>query len=126
MGILLTDPAGSNFIKDFPAVNAANLDKIDAYANASLVTHPLKQYTPLFTATTANPTIGTGGPAVLRAFYYEIFDQIYTWGEFRFGTTSPSSGTGTWIMSLPFTAKSIIGPSTTSGAAPVIGVGSIW
>lgn len=126
MGVSLITPAGSNFIKDFPAQNAVNLDAIDAYANASLITHPLKSFTPIFTATSANPVIGTGGPAVLRAFYYEIFDQIYMWGEFRFGTTSPSSGTGVWIMSLPFNAKSNIGVSTTLGSAPVIGNGSIW
>lgn len=126
MVLSLETPVGSNFLKDFPAQNANNMDEIDAYANSSLTTHALKSYTPIFTATTTNPVIGTGGPAVLRAYYYEIFDQIYTWGEFRFGTTAPSAGTGTWIMSLPFNAISNVGVSSTIGAAPVVGTGVVF
>jgi hypothetical protein len=122
----LISPVGSNFLKDFPSQNAENMNLIDAYARASLTTHPLGGYTPTFTATTANPTIGTGGPAVLRAYYYEIFDQVYTWGEFRFGTAGAFAGTGTWAMSLPFPALSNMGFGVHVGLQPVAGVGSIW
>lgn len=126
MVLSLISPIGGNFLQDFPEQNSVNLDRIDAYANASLTSHPLKQYTPIFTAAGGGFTIGTGGPAVMRAFYYEIFDQIHLWGEFRFGTTSPNAGSGVWSATLPFNAKSLIGPSTTLGAAPVIGNGSIY
>lgn len=124
--ITLLSPVGANFLKDFPAQNAVNCDRIDAYANSCLTSDPLKTYTPIFTASTANPTIGTGGPAVLRAYYYEIFDQIYTWGEFRFGTTGAFAGTGTWSMTLPFNALCNIGIGANIGLMPVIGAGSIW
>jgi hypothetical protein len=126
MGISLITPVGSNFLKDFPSHNTVNLDRIDAYANASLISHPLKGYTPLFTAVTTNPVIGTGGSPVLRAFYYEIFDQIYTWGELRFGSSGASFGIGNWMMSLPFNAVSNVGFSTSTGNAPVIGTGMVY
>lgn len=126
MGVSLVTTQSSDFIKDFPAQWATNANAIDAYANSSLTTHGLKSYTPIFTATVSNPVIGTGGGAVLRAYYYEIFDQIYTWGEFRFGTSGPTSGSGIWIMSLPFAANTTISPSTVIGAAPIIGEGSVW
>lgn len=122
----LITPTGPNFLKDFPAQNDINMRLIDAYARASLTTHPLKVYTPIFRTVSGTPTIGTGGPAVLRAFYYEIFDQVYSWGEMRFGTTAPSSGVGTWSFSLPFPALNIIGIGGNIGQMPVIGTGSIW
>lgn len=123
----LQTPNGANFLKDWPAQNDVNCRLIDAYARASLTTHPLKSYTPIFrTLSGGAPTIGTGGPAVLRAFYYEIFDQVFSWGEFRFGTTAPSSGSGVWALSLPFPALNIIGIGANIGSMPIIGTGSIW
>ncbi len=122
----LIDPLGSNFLKDFPAQNSVNLDLIDDYARASLTSHPLVPYTPVLTASVSNPIVGTGGPAVLRAFYYEIFDQVFLWGEFRFGTTGGSGGNGTWGMSLPFPVANLIGFGTNLASRPVIGSGSIW
>lgn len=121
----LISPTGSNFMKDFPSQHAVNMNLMDAYVNSSLTSHPLKSYIPLFTATTTNPTLGTGSQ-ILRAVYYEIFDQIYTWGEFRFGTSGFNAGSGTWGMSLPFPAKSTIGNNSNSGLMQAIGVGSVW
>jgi hypothetical protein len=122
----LTTSVGSDFIKNFPAQNEVNLDKIDAYARACLITHPLKSYQPIFKASTDSPVIGTGGPAVLRGYYYEIFDQIFTWGEFRFGTSSSNAGNGSWYMSMPFPIFNVIGITSTFNNTPVIGTGSIW
>ena len=125
MVLPLITPVGSNFIKDFPSDNTVNMDLIDAYAAPSLTSHPLQTYTPILTAVTANPFMGTA--PVIRGFFYEIFDQIYTWGEFRFGATgSPTAGTGTWMMSLPFAAKSNVGINTIIGNTPVIGNALIW
>src|SRR5215213_3743947 len=113
MVLSLLTPTGPNFIKDFPAANVVNLDRIDDYAAPSLTTHPLQTYTPVLTAATANPVLGVGG--IIRGYFYEIFDQIYTWGEFRFGTSGISNGTSTWMVSLPFSAKANIGFSTILG-----------
>ncbi len=120
-------PIGSNFIKDFPSQNAVNMNLIDAYANSCLTSDPLKGYTPVFTtASGGTPAVGTGGPAVNRAFYYEIFDQIYVFGEFRFGTTGANSGNGIWELTLPFAALNTTGIGANIGLMPVIGAGSIW
>jgi hypothetical protein len=122
----LVTPVGSNFIKDFPNQNEVNVGLIDAYSRASLTTHPLPSYSPIFSTPAGSPAVGTGGPAVLRAFYYEIFDQVHVWGEFRFGTSGANSGSGIWSMSLPFPALNTTGIGSDIGARPVIGAGSIW
>jgi hypothetical protein len=123
MVLSLITPADSDFIKDFPAQNAVNCDVIDSYAGASLTTSPLQTYVPQLTAFTTNPSLGVGGTIV--GYYYEIFDQIYTWGSFRFGTSGISIGTGTYMVSLPFPAQTIVGVNTAMGSAPCVGVGLV-
>ena len=124
MVLSLVTPLGANFMKDFPSQNVINCDEIDAYAGPSLITHPLPSYTPILGAVTTDPVLGTGG--YIRGFYYQIFDQIYTWGELRFGTAGNSPGSGTWTISLPFAASSALGPNVSLGNAPVIGDGVIY
>lgn len=125
MVLSLITPVGSDFIKNFPSQNAVNCDTIDAYAAPCLTSHALQSWTPQLTAVTTNPTLGTGG--FIRGFYYEIFDQIYAWGEFRFGSSGASGGTGLWMISLPFEAKTVdVDPSDTLGGAALVGSGLIW
>lgn len=119
MGISLITPTGANFIKDFPSQNTVNLDRIDEYAGPCLTSDVLTTYTPQLTGVTSNPTLGTGG--IIRGFYYRIFDQIYTWGEFKFGTAGVAVGSGAYLISLPFAAKSNLGASGTFGLAPAVG-----
>lgn len=124
MVLSLVTPIGSNFIKDWPAQNTINCDRIDEYAGPCLTTHPLQSYTPILSALTTPPVLGTGG--FIRGFYYKIFDQIYTWGEFRFGTAGINAGSSIYTITLPFAAKSLIGASANIGAAPVIGNATVW
>jgi hypothetical protein len=124
MVLSLLTPTGPNFMKDFPGQHAVNADRIDDYAGPCLTSDPLQTYTPQLTAATTNPVLGTGG--FIRGYYYEIFDQIITWGEFRFGTAGISNGASTWMVSLPFPAKTVVGVSTILGNAPVVGEGVIW
>lgn len=124
MILSLTSPVGSDFIKDFPAVNEINCDLIDAFAGPCLTTHALTAWTPQLTGSTANPSLGNGS---IKGYYYRIFDQIYIWAEFRFGSGGGTFGTGTFIVSIPFPAKGNMGFYGGSiGEAPPIGVGSIW
>ncbi len=120
----LVTPVAANFIPEFPGTHEVNMNRIDDYAGPCLTTHNLFSYTPQLTATTTAPTLGTA--SVQRGFYYKIFDQIYVWGEVRFGTSGINAGSGTYLISLPFPAKTNIGVSTNQGSAPVIGVGSLW
>lgn len=105
MVLNLEAPIGSNFIKDWPDQNAVNCNEIDAYAGPCLLSDGLQDYTPVLTATVTNPTLGTGGTLIGK--YYRIFDQIYSWGEFRFGTGG-NVGNGTYRISLPFRARTLI------------------
>lgn len=99
-------PIGANFLKDWPAQNEINCDAIDEYAGPCLTTSPLLDYVPVLTAATTNPSLGTGGSLVGK--YYTVFDQVYTWGEFRFGSGA-SVGSGIYRISLPFPAKTLLG-----------------
>jgi len=105
MALNLTTPIGVNFLSDWPSQNSVNCDDIDSYAGPCLTTHPIQTYTPALTASTTNPNLGTGGTLIGK--YYKIFDQIYTWGEIRFGTGA-SIGSGVYRISLPFRAKTNI------------------
>lgn len=126
MVISLITPQGSNFIKDWPAQNAHNSDQIDNYAGPCLTSHPLQTYTPILKADTTDPVLGTGGLAGARGWYYEIWDQIYTWGEFRFGTSGISAGMGLYYVTLPFPVNNLLGYTNTPGTAPVVGSASTY
>lgn len=125
MVLSLVTPQGSNFLKDFPGQNAVNLDRIDAYAGPCLTTQPLRSFTPgLISSSGSDPVLGTGG--FNKGFYYQIFDQVYAWGEFRFGTAGISAGGDIYIVTLPFSVKTNShGASTIIGVAPVLGVGCV-
>lgn len=122
----LISPIGSDFMKDFPGQNVVNLDRIDAFANACLTNDTMQQYTPGLNATTTDPVLGTGG--FIRGLYYVIFDQVYVWAEFGFGTSGFSAGSGTYTMTLPFEMDltNISPTNTTMGSSNVIGNGTAW
>jgi hypothetical protein len=123
MVLSLLNPIGPDFMKDFPGQNSVNLDRIDEYTGPSLTTHPLQSFTPQLTASNTNPTLGTGGFCV--GWSYQIFDQIYMWGQFRFGTGF-SNGLGVYIINLPFSLNNILSSSTNLGSSPVIGNASTY
>lgn len=119
----LVTPNGATFLKDWPAANGVNCDDIDDYAGPCLRSDALSTYTPNLTGSTADPTLGASG--TIKGFYFKIFDQIYTWGEFRF-KTGFTAGTGDYIVTLPFAAKTLTAPSTTIGKGPILGAGHLW
>lgn len=116
----LTSPVGSDFIKDFPGQNSPNLDKIDAYAGP----YAIQSYTPVITAGGGGLVLGTG--SVATGAYYRIFDQIFYWGEFRFGTSGFNAGSGAFEVSLPFDSITIAPASGSSGGGPIVGTGLTW
>lgn len=62
-------------------------------------------YTPVWTASVANPTLGNG---TLTGRYYRLGKQVRAIIKLQFGTTT-TGGTGTWSFSLPFTANTSVG-----------------
>ncbi len=123
MSLSLIDPLSSNFLRDFPGQNAVNLDEIDDRAGPSLATHGLRSFVPALSATTTAPNIGGAGSSNL-AYYYKIWDHVYCWGQFVFGTGF-SAGSGTYTVGIPFEVDNVIGTSTSLGQCPVIGQGWI-
>jgi hypothetical protein len=119
----LETPVGSDFIKNFPSQNEVNCNLIDAYAGPCLPSHAIQTYTPGLTATTTNPTLGTG---TLLGYYYRIFDQIWTWGQFTFGAGF-NRGVGTYEIALPFRARSSITPGGVFlTSPPIAGVAQVY
>lgn len=125
MVLSLVNPVGANFIKDWPATQAVNAESIDAFAGPCMIGSPLNSYTPQLHANGSDPNLGVGG--FTRGHYYRIWDQIYSWGEFRFGSSGTSVGSGTYIITLPFPADTtFVGAAPTPGGTSIVGNGLQW
>lgn len=59
-------------------------------------------YTPALTATTTNPTLGTG--SVQYGHYEQIGKTVRFQAVIKFGTSGAAAGSGTYIISLPVAA----------------------
>ena len=68
-----------------------------------VVTEPWQAYTPVLTATTTNPTLGTGSTASAR--YQRQYGVVAYQGIIQFGTSGTAAGTGDYRISLPVTAQ---------------------
>jgi hypothetical protein len=62
-----------------------------------------ESWTPALTATTTNPTLGTGGSTAGR--YGRIQKIVVGIGLVTFGTSGTAAGSGLYYVSLPVTAK---------------------
>lgn len=62
-------------------------------------------WTPTLTASTTNPTLGTGSDASGR--YAQINKSVFFYATFTFGTGA-AAGTGSYQISLPITAKNAL------------------
>ena len=76
-------------------------------------------YTPTLTATTTNPTLGSGGSASGR---YTMYGGKFVTcrGTIAFGTSGTNAGSGQYLIALPFSASSAI-----TGGVPSVGSGLI-
>jgi hypothetical protein len=71
----------------------ASVKALDAYAGI------WQPFTPTLTATTTNPTLGTGSAQVGR--YVRIGNFVHARASIRFGTTGTGSGVGTYQVGMP-------------------------
>lgn len=120
----LISPAGSDFIKDWPGQNTINCDRLDAFANQSALGNALPFFVPTLKGSVTDPVLGTGG--VNRAYFYRIFDEIYIWGEWRWGTSGTNFGSGIYTLTLPFTVDTQFTPNAALGSTPIVGSGFTW
>ena len=68
-----------------------------------------KSYTPILTAATTNPTLGSGS-VVSGRYVIDAGRRCTYWGQVQFGTSGVNAGSGQYFISLPF-------PAATSGPA---------
>jgi hypothetical protein len=61
-------------------------------------------YIPSLTASTTNPTLGTGSTATGR--YKQVGKVVTGWAKLTFGTSGVNAGVGIYRISLPITAQS--------------------
>jgi hypothetical protein len=74
-------------------------------------------YTPVLTANTGNPVLGTGSVVSGRYILHNGTSCTY-WGSIQFGTSGVSAGTGQYFVSLPVAAAAST-PGPTVGPAIV-------
>jgi hypothetical protein len=93
-------PQTSPFFAGWAVQNATNCDKIDAIFRST--THT---YTPGFTATTTNPTLGSG--SVLAGKWVRLFPKLVL-GFIRvdFGGAGFAAGSGIYELTIPTTIDS--------------------
>lgn len=82
-----------------------------------IVCEPWQAYTPVLTAATTNPTLGTGSTASAR--YQRQYGLVTYQGVIVFGTSGTAAGTGDYSVSLPVTAATGI-------SARHLGVANAW
>ena len=74
-------------------------------------------YTPVVTADTTNPTLGTA--SVAEGYYAQMGKHVVGTIYIKLGTSGFAAGTGTWHISLPVNAA-------TTGTIRVLGHGGFW
>jgi hypothetical protein len=58
-------------------------------------------YVPVLTASTTNPTLGTGTGLVQTGSYVTAGKLVVGWAKIAFGTTGANRGSGLYLVSLP-------------------------
>lgn len=85
-------------------------DKLNWYFNGHITPvatpegNAWNTYTPVLTASTTNPTLGTGSSATGEWRYIDNGDWVIAQGRIAFGTSGVVAGSGTYRISLPKTA----------------------
>jgi hypothetical protein len=83
-------------------------------------------YVPTLTASTTNPTLGTGGNLTQAGWWKRVDDLIIGGALIRFGTTAPAAGSGTYYISLPFAANTAFhAASDSTGLGSALGIGGL-
>ena len=75
-------------------------------------------YTPVLTASSVNPTLGSGSSQV--GWYLRTGNIVHYWVHIAFGTSGTAAGTGTYYVSLPIVAH------TATIALPTVGTGRLF
>jgi hypothetical protein len=72
-------------------------------ATLNTIGAPWESWTPNLTASTTNPTLGTGSSRTGR--YGQVDTLVYGQGQITFGSSGVAAGSGFYFVSLPITAQ---------------------
>lgn len=72
---------------------------------------PWQAYTPTLTASTTDPTLGTGSSRIGR--YRRVGRALQVYGSIQFGTSGAAAGSGTYRVGLPFAVSNDTGSAYT-------------
>lgn len=86
---------------------------------ANALNGPWTAFTPALTATTSNPTLGSGSIAYGR-YKVQASGLVEGQGQISFGSSGTAAGSGNYLVSLPSAAKAPQSPQTS------VIVGSGW
>lgn len=89
------------------------------WTNISTPAHAALTYTPVLSASTTNPTLGSGSAQLGR--YFEVGKQVTVHGSVVFGSTGLNAGSGSYRISLPVAMRT---PVNLEGA--MVGTGWIY
>lgn len=82
-------------------------------------------YTPVLSATTTDPTLGTG--AAQQGVYYQdpVTGMVDAWARIVYGTSGTDPGSGTYLVSLPTAIDHSIGGVLTTASSMALGSGAV-
>jgi hypothetical protein len=84
-----------------------------------------QSYTPLLTASTTPPTLGTGSVQLGRFWQHPITGMVVCHITIRFGTSGTNAGSGTYLIELPTAVDMLAAAPALFGVSDVIGHGLI-
>jgi hypothetical protein len=93
-----------------------------------LATHvgvAITSWTPTLTSNGTPPSLGSGTDYLVDGVWMRAAQLIYATGRLRFGVTSPSAGTGDYLITLPVAASALLPMSGALGLGAIIGSGAV-
>ena len=123
-------PDGADLGQDLALAIEATVDSIDDRldtAEATLAALPAgpTSYTPALTASSVNPTLGSGGDFTQAGHWWRVGKMVYVTIRLRFGSSGNTAGTGDYKVSLPTAASATLAASGALAGGAVVGSGVV-
>lgn len=89
------------------SITNTDVSSVAAIAASKLAVGTSSSYTPTLTASTTNPTLGSGSTST--GVYFQINDLVMFQFVIAFGSSGESAGSGNYLLALPVSASAITG-----------------
>lgn len=120
---LLDPPNGADLGRNLAEAVESELSRIDADLARldDLTDRSGGTYQPTLTATTNNPSLGSGGNFRRWGLWYRQGRLVFAWAVLRFGSSGVNAGSGYYRISLPIPASSQLVTDAAIGAGLQVG-----